>query len=280
MKKAAIVSICCLLLFPVTPAFAQEKTLKFQSSHTNWVVKISGEGNDPFLTNTNYYLSLWSVAKSLPKFSPRDPSWPKCLFRPIDIYDKTDGGEGDYVFGTSLTLTIEVNNRPIQISDPETSGGKNIVMNLDIDESGRLVAPTDNANYFSLKSGEVERDPIVVVFPFAGEYTLRYKAITFQNQVAISRCGQSSSPQFIETSTGTINFGVVTSKSAYEETKKNPSPSPTPTVTVTAQPAQSATDRAVIEALSQNLTIIQSELKALKAKLKKICSSKPKPKGC
>jgi hypothetical protein len=57
-------------------------------------------------------------------------------------------------------------------------------------------------------------------------------------------------------------------------------PSPTPTVTVTAQPTQSATDRAVIEALSQNLRIIQSELKALKAKLKKICSSKPKPKGC
>jgi hypothetical protein len=228
VKKVAIAIISFMMLSLQAPALAQEKNLNFQSNHVRWAVKVSGEGNIPFLTNTNYYVSVSGIAKSLPVFKPRDPSHPLCQFKPIDIYDKTDGGSGDYVFGTSLSFTLEVNGRPIQITDPETTGGKNIVMNLDIDESGKVVAPLDNKNYFSPSNSVVERDPIVVVFPFAGEYTLRYKAITFQNQDAIftGGCRQASSPQDIEVTNGIVNFGTVISKSAYEENKKIVTPSP------------------------------------------------------
>ena len=230
MKKVAIASICFMMLSLQIPAFAQEKNLNFQSNHVRWAVKVSGEGNTPFLTNSNYYVSVSSIAKSLPVFSPRDSSYPLCQFRPIDIYDKTDGGLGDYVFGTSLSFTLEVNGRPIQITDPETTGGKNIVMSLDIDESGRVVAPIDNQNYFSPSNGVVERDPIVVVFPFAGEYILRYKAITFQRQDVSSTggCKQWAMGQDIEVTNGIAKFGTVISKDTYEENKKIVSPSSKP----------------------------------------------------
>lgn len=235
MTKVAIASICFMMLSLQIPAFAQEKNLNFQSNHVKWEVKISGEGSAPFLTNTNYYVSVSSIAKSLPVFRPRDPSYPLCQFSPIDIYDKTDGGYGDYVFGISLAFTLEVNGRPIQITDPETTGGKNIVMNLDIDESGTVVAPMDNKNYFSPSNSVVERDPIVVVFPFAGEYILRYKAITFQNQAAsfTGGCKGYSIQQDTEITNGTVNFGTVISKSAYEENKKIVTPSPKPKVKTT-----------------------------------------------
>lgn len=57
-------------------------------------------------------------------------------------------------------------------------------------------------------------------------------------------------------------------------------PLPAPTVTVTAQPVQSPTDWAAMESLKAELAIAKNDLKALSSKLKKICSNKPKPKGC
>jgi hypothetical protein len=57
-------------------------------------------------------------------------------------------------------------------------------------------------------------------------------------------------------------------------------PTPAPTVTVTAKPVQEITDWALMESLKAEVAIAKNELKAVKAKLKKICSAKPKPKGC
>lgn len=57
-------------------------------------------------------------------------------------------------------------------------------------------------------------------------------------------------------------------------------PLPAPTVTVTAQPVQAITDWAAMETLKAELAIAKNDLKAVNAKLKKICSVKPKPKGC
>jgi len=67
-------------------------------------------------------------------------------------------------------------------------------------------------------------------------------------------------------------------------------PVPAPTVTVTANPVQSTTDAATREnAILDKLTIVRLEdelstakleNKVLKAKMKKICAAKPKPKGC
>lgn len=64
-------------------------------------------------------------------------------------------------------------------------------------------------------------------------------------------------------------------------------PTPTPTVTVTAnpQPAPTVTVTAKPnwvqeESQKAELAILKNDLKALSAKLKKICSAKPKPRGC
>lgn len=62
-------------------------------------------------------------------------------------------------------------------------------------------------------------------------------------------------------------------------------PLPAPTVTVTATPLPSTavgsvTAWAELETLKARVSIAQNELKVLQTKLKKICSAKPKPKGC
>ena len=57
-------------------------------------------------------------------------------------------------------------------------------------------------------------------------------------------------------------------------------PLPAPTVTVTAQPVQAITDWAAMETLKGELAILKNDLRAVNAKLKKICGVKPKPKGC
>ncbi len=60
-------------------------------------------------------------------------------------------------------------------------------------------------------------------------------------------------------------------------------PSPAPTVTITATPAPAATVY-VTNPADQNLSALvasqKSQIASLSAKLKKICSAKPKPKGC
>jgi hypothetical protein len=60
-------------------------------------------------------------------------------------------------------------------------------------------------------------------------------------------------------------------------------PEPAPTVTVTAKPEPAPTVYATNpadEALTSLVSALGNEVKSLKAKLKKICSVKPKPKGC
>lgn len=68
-----------------------------------------------------------------------------------------------------------------------------------------------------------------------------------------------------------------------ERTTATPTPAPTVTVTVTATPAPAATVY-VTNPSDKTLTDLVASLKAqltlLNAKLKKICSVKPKPKGC
>jgi hypothetical protein len=54
-----------------------------------------------------------------------------------------------------------------------------------------------------------------------------------------------------------------------------PSPLPNPTVTVTPSALLSENSN-----LKSELTRVRQDLKSLTAKLKKICSNKPKPKGC
>jgi hypothetical protein len=223
MKKIVIILLSVLLSSSINPAFGQEKMLNFQSQYINWSVKIRSDGSTPLLTNTNYYISSSALVRSLPVFKQKDPESPRCIFRP-----GTDGWNNGYgEFLSELEFTLEVNGRPIQITDPETEGGKNVVMAIYI-LSGRAIPPNDNDNYFSPNTGLVERDPIVMAFSTAGEYTLRYKVTTMQSQEAemVNGCDSYTGGQDIESTKGTVYLGTVISKSVYEASKKTNAPLP------------------------------------------------------
>ena len=209
----------------MNPAFGQEKILNFQSQHINWNVKLQSDGTTPLLTSTSYYISISAIATSLPVFRQRDPDSPRCIFRPV--IDGWEYGYGEFL--SNLEFTLEVNGRPIQISDPETEGGKNVVMDVFL-LGGRAFPPNDNDNYFSPKIGVVERDPIVMAFSTAGDYTLRYKVTTSQSQEAefVNGCDGYSGGQDIESTRGSVYLGKVISKSEYEASKKTALPTPKP----------------------------------------------------
>jgi hypothetical protein len=61
------------------------------------------------------------------------------------------------------------------------------------------------------------------------------------------------------------------------------SPTPTPTVTVTAAPSAAPTvyiSNPADQTLTDLVSSLQSQIKLLNSKLKRICNVKPKPKGC
>lgn len=59
-----------------------------------------------------------------------------------------------------------------------------------------------------------------------------------------------------------------------------PTPTPTPTLKTTPpQSTESSVNSEVLKLRSQ-LALLQTEIKTLQLKMKKICSTKPKPKGC
>ena len=62
----------------------------------------------------------------------------------------------------------------------------------------------------------------------------------------------------------------------------SPTPTPTPTPTLKTMPPQSTESGVNSEVfkLRSQLALLQTELKTLQFKMKKICSAKPKPKGC
>jgi len=57
-------------------------------------------------------------------------------------------------------------------------------------------------------------------------------------------------------------------------------PAPAPTVTVTATPAPIYIENPTNQGLTSLVTKLNSQVKLLNAKVKKICAVKPKPKGC
>lgn len=87
-------------------------------------------------------------------------------------------------------------------------------------------------------------------------------------------------------SLGVSNPAPVSVAFKFTERAVATKPVPVPTVTVTATPAPSPkyggaeTDWAAMETLKAELAIAKNDLRAVNAKLKKICSAKPKPKGC
>jgi cell division septation protein DedD len=76
---------------------------------------------------------------------------------------------------------------------------------------------------------------------------------------------------------------VTPTPAASVAAKPTPAPTPAPTVTVTATPAPGPTvfvKNPTDETLFALVVSQKSQINSLNAKLKKICSAKPKPKGC
>ena len=59
-----------------------------------------------------------------------------------------------------------------------------------------------------------------------------------------------------------------------------PTPTPTPTTKITPPPAVELGVANEVLKLKSQIALLQSQVRKLNGKLKKICSAKPKPKGC
>ncbi len=59
-----------------------------------------------------------------------------------------------------------------------------------------------------------------------------------------------------------------------------PAPTPTPTIKITPPPSSESGGNNEVFKLKTQIVLLQSEVKTLQTKLKKICSAKPRPKGC
>jgi hypothetical protein len=101
------------------------------------------------------------------------------------------------------------------------------------------------------------------------------------SKVELEVLGRSGAPN--ELMSKPIVFLPRTSSAVTPAPTVTAKPSPAPTVTITATPAPAATVY-VTNPADQNLSALvasqKSQIALLKAKIKKICSAKPKPRGC
>lgn len=81
---------------------------------------------------------------------------------------------------------------------------------------------------------------------------------------------------------GTSFLGCPGQDVAYGATTPTPAPTPTPTPKpiVTVAPKQEPGVSSEVLQLKTQVALLQNQLKTLQAKVTKICSAKPKPKGC
>lgn len=142
------------------------------------------------------------------------------------------------------------------------------------DRFGTVVAGTTGSAY-SVKSGT---SGIISDTWFSFEFAKASAPYTFTMKVSYGY-GSGKSDDFVSTAFEFVPRVAVLPTPAPTVTV-TASPLPAPTVTVTARPVQSVTDWAQMETLKGELAIVKNDLKSLNAKLKKICSVKPKPKGC
>jgi hypothetical protein len=78
-----------------------------------------------------------------------------------------------------------------------------------------------------------------------------------------------------------VAYGVTTPTPAPTPTPKpTPAPTPTPKPIVTVTPKQEPNMSSEVLQLKTQVALLQNQLKTLQAKVTKICSAKPKPKGC
>ena len=59
-----------------------------------------------------------------------------------------------------------------------------------------------------------------------------------------------------------------------------PTPTPTPTQKTTPPPSNESGVNSEVLKLKSLVDVLQGQVKTLQIKMKKICSAKPKPKGC
>lgn len=142
------------------------------------------------------------------------------------------------------------------------------------DRFGTVVAGTTGSAY-SVKSGT---SGIISDTWYSFEFAKASAPYTFTMKVSYGY-GSGKSDDFASTAFEFVPR-VAVSPTPVPIVTVTATPLPAPTVTVTARPVQAVTDWAQMETLKGELAIVKNEIKALNTKLKKICSVKPKPKGC
>lgn len=119
---------------------------------------------------------------------------------------------------------------------------------------------------------EITQAKVTVTFGYGSKYQTTRKV----QEVSVSQLGN---PNPIHIATPTPTPSVTSTPVPAPTVTVTATPSPAPAVTVTAQ-ANSDLISSKLEVSNLKLSILENENKLLKAKLKKICSAKPKPKGC
>jgi hypothetical protein len=77
-----------------------------------------------------------------------------------------------------------------------------------------------------------------------------------------------------------INYGNFAIQIAPPAQNVTPRPTPTPRPTALAKPTQGSDTVEEVLNLKSQVALLQSQLRTIEAKMRKVCSAKPKPKGC
>lgn len=193
-------------------------------------------------------------------------SWPSTVYRPLP--KSSVSFQMKYTNGCSedlLQVRYEVTNK---YGDYITG---------DSIEGFKIGVTTIEGNYFDEQKFSQVAGPYFIVF------TMRYNSTSkFSTPEPVSVpfafvereiASPTPVPTVTVTRTPTPSPTVTVTKT----------PAPAPTVTVTAEPAPAPTvyiTNPADSGLADSVISLKSQLSALKLKLKKICATKPKPKGC
>lgn len=209
-----------------------------------------------FRIKSLFILSLFTLSSSLVSgafaFDTTTPTIESCTIAPRQISDATGG---------TLRVTIKVVSKNGLTND--VLSVLNMKNSSDLRQLGGFIMRRESGDEFS---GTWIQDIAVKPGLMPGIYALSIFPLEDKNQNRTS---------FLSCPGQDVSYGVA---------EPSPSPSPKPTLaskpSVTPDVSTGSLDAGEALKLKSQVALLQSQLKTLQAKLKKICSTKPKPKGC
>jgi hypothetical protein len=186
-------------------------------------------------------------------------SWPEKIYRPIG--------------SSPVTFTI-TNNSGRQIVKAEyqliNSNGSMITFESAIGLKNGVKTYVTN-NWYELDTNKYYVEPLKLVF------YVKFSDLDPAGNPAPVSIDFAFAPRPDDKPTPAPTVTVTATPAPAPTVTVTATPAPAPTVTVTARPTIDGVDVAL---LNTKISGINNQLKTLNAKIKKICSAKPKPKGC